>query len=185
MEQKQQKNYLFEIVNELLKDKSHIRELAKKLNVNHMNILRNINKLSKENVVDYEKVGKNKTCFLKKTAESKAYVFMAESYKLARIIKEYPELRGIIERIQENSKIKLAILFGSYAKGTARHESDIDIFVETNDKNVKKEIEMTNTKLSIKIGKYDKSNLLIKEMEKNHIIIKGVERYYEKNKFFE
>ena len=44
---------------------------------------------------------------------------------------------------------------------------------------------MTDTKLSIKIGKYDKSNLLIKEILKNHIIIIGVERYYEKNRFFE
>ena len=44
---------------------------------------------------------------------------------------------------------------------------------------------MLDSKLSIKIGKYDKNNNLIKEIEKNHVIIKGVDEYYEKNKFFE
>ena len=38
----EQKDYTLEIVNELLKGKSHIREIAKKLNTNHMKILRKI-----------------------------------------------------------------------------------------------------------------------------------------------
>jgi len=181
----EQKDYIFEIVNELLRNKGHIRKIAKKLGTNHMNVSRKIKKLSKENVLDYEVEGKNKTYFLKKSAEAKAYVFMAENYKLVQVIKKYPNLRGIFKRIQKNSRIKLAVLFGSYAKGTAKPDSDIDIFIETDNKKIKRDIEMTDTKLSIKIGRYEKSNLLVKEIEKNHIIIKGVERYYEKNKFFE
>ena len=42
-----------------------------------------------------------------------------------------------------------------------------------------------NSRLSIKIGKYNKDNLLIKEIEKNHVIIKGVEIFYEKYKIFD
>ena len=48
-----------------------------------------------------------------------------------------------------------------------------------------KDLEIFDSKLSIKIGKYDKKSLLIKEIEKNHIIIKGVEEFYEKTNFFE
>ena len=88
----EQKDYTLEIVNELLKGKSHIREIAKKLNTNHMKILRKIKELSKENVVDYEVEGKNKTYFLKRSTEAKAYIFMVENYKLVQIIKKYKKL---------------------------------------------------------------------------------------------
>ena len=50
---------------------------------------------------------------------------------------------------------------------------------------IREEISLIDSRLSIKLGKYDKSNILIKEIEKNHIIIKGVEQYYENNGFFE
>jgi hypothetical protein len=49
---------------------------------------------------------------------------------------------------------------------------------------IQKELEETNSKLSIKIGLYNKKNLLIKEIENSHIIIKGVEEFYERNEFF-
>ena len=64
-----------EIINELLKNNNHIRGMAKNINTNHMNIIRRIKELSKENVVDYKEFGKNKTYFLKKTIESKNYIF--------------------------------------------------------------------------------------------------------------
>jgi len=35
------------------------------------------------------------------------------------------------------------------------------------------------------MGRYDKENLLIKEIESNHIIIKGIEKFYKKNRFFD
>jgi predicted nucleotidyltransferase len=89
-------------------------------------------------------------------------------------------LRGIIEAIRKNIKIKLAILFGSYAKGIAKQDSDIDIFIETKERSIKKELENLNSKLSVKIGDFDQSNPLIREIKKNHVIIKGIEQYYER-----
>lgn len=181
----EQKDYKLEIVNELLKNKNHIRGIARNLNTNHMNIVRKVKELSKENVVDYKQEGKNKTYFLKRTIEARAYVYKTENYKLIHTLKKYPGLGGIIEKIQKNNKVKLAVLFGSYAKGIAKSNSDIDIYIETTNRNIKQEIQMIDTRLNIKIGRYDKSSLLIKEIERNHVIIKGVEQYYEKNKIFE
>lgn len=180
----EQKSYSMEIVNLLLKEDNYIRGLAKKLKINHMTILRRTKELTKANVVDYKKEGKNNVYFLKKTVEARTHAIMAESYKLFMLIKKYPNLRRIIEKIQKNNKVELAILFGSYAKGLAKKDSDIDIYVDTTNKKIKKELEMLDSKLSVKIGKYNKNALLIKEIEKNHIIIKGIEKYYEKNKFF-
>jgi len=180
----EQKSYKLEIINVLLKGNIHIRGIAKKLNTNHMMIVRKIKELSKENVVDFTQEGKNQTYFLKKTAEAQAYVFIAEEYNLLQTITKYPGLRGIIEKIQRDKRIKLAVLFGSYAKGLAGKDSDIDVFIETKDKNLKKELALIDSKLSIKIGTYNKENILIKEIDKDHIIIKGIEYYYEKNQFF-
>ena len=181
----EQKNYKLEIVNQLLRKAIHVRGLAKELNINHMTILRKIKSLFKENVVDYREEGKNKTYFLKKNPETKAYTFMTEHYKLIKVLEKYPSLRGIIEKIQKDKNIKLAILFGSYAKHKAKKESDIDIYIETKNRKIKEDLERIDSELSVKIGDYDTKNLLIKEIEKNHIVIKGVETYYQKNKFFD
>ncbi|MDP2908600.1 MAG: nucleotidyltransferase domain-containing protein [Nanoarchaeota archaeon] len=178
------KDYRLEIVNALLKGEGHVRGLASKIGVNHMTVLRKIKILFRENVVDYNEEGKNKVYFIKKNPEAKYYTFMAEYYKLIQTLKKYPYLRKVIEKIQKDKNIELAILFGSHAKHEAKKDSDVDIYIETKDKKIKQDLERIDSKLSIKIGAYDRKNLLIKEIEKNHIIIKGVEEFYEKNEFF-
>ncbi len=180
-----QNNYNMRIVENLLKKNNHIRGLAKDLNTNQTTISRKIEGLRLENIVDYRTEGKNKVFFLKKTLEAKQFACVVELQKLTEILKTYPRLRRIIEKIKCDGRISLAILFGSYAKGTAAKESDIDVYIETKDRKIKEQTGLIDTKLSIKIGKYDKESPLIREIEKNHVIIKGVEEYYEKSKFFE
>lgn len=174
-----QNSYKLEIVGELINKNVHLRALSRRLEVNPMTLSRKIKALVEENVLDFKEEGKNKIYFLKKTSEAKANIFMAENYKLTMLLKKYPNLRKIFDSIQKNKKVSLAILFGSYAKGIARKNSDIDIYIETSNQGLKKEVEDLNMKLNVKIGKYNKNNLLIKEIEKNHIIIKGVERFHE------
>ena len=181
----EQKSYKYEIINLLLKENIHPREIARKLDTNHMTITRKLKELSDENILDCTQEGRNKIYFLKKTPETKAYLINTENYKLLQTLKKYPELRKIIEEIQKNKKIKLAILFGSYAKKRAKKQSDIDIYIETLSKEIQKEIEEINSKINVKIGKYNKESNLIKEIEKNHIIIRGVEKYYEHTRFFD
>ena len=180
-----QNNYNIRIVQSLLKSENHIRGLAKALNTNQTTIARKVHDLAKENVADFKQEGRNKIVFLKKTLEAKQYVFSVEAERLIETLKMYPHLRRIIEAIKENNKISLVVLFGSYAKGTVTKNSDIDIYIETTDKRIKEDVELINSKISVKIGRYDKNSLLIKEIEKDHVIIKGIESYYEKNKFFD
>ena len=100
--------------------------------------------LAKENVVDYKKEGRNKTYFLKKTIEAKNYISTAENYRLNQILKKYPHLRGIIGKIQKDSRIKLAILFGSYAKRTFNDSSDIDVAIILKEKSSNDELLITD-----------------------------------------
>jgi predicted nucleotidyltransferase len=77
-------------------------------------------------------------------------------------------------------EISLALLFGSYAKGLAAKESDIDIYVETPDSKVRRQLEQKHSSLSVKIGKFDTGSMVIREIMKDHVIIKGVEIYFDK-----
>jgi len=78
----------------------------------------------------------------------------------------------------------MIFLFESYAKGTENKNSDIDIYIDSTNQKSKKEIEKIYPNLSIKIGKFNSKDLLIKEIIKNHVIISGGEKYYEKIEFF-
>ena len=180
-----QYNYNIRIVECLLRSENHIRGLAKALNTNQTTIARKVMELYEDNIVDFKQEGKNKIVFLRKTLEAKQYTYHVETQKLLETLKKYPLLRTIIERIKKDDRISLAILFGSYAKGNAKKESDIDIYVDTSERRLKEDVEAINSKISVKIGKYDKESLLIKEIERNHVIIKGMETFYEKNKFFD
>lgn len=182
----QNKNSLeMEIILSLIKNKAHLREIARTLNESHSTLLRKLNELIKENVVDYKKEGKNKIFFIKNNLKSKNYVYSSEIYKLSKLLKKYPELNIILEDIKKNTPKGMIVLFGSYAKGNPKQDSDIDIYIETMNNEIKHKIQELNSKISIKIGKFDTNSLLIKEIIKNHVIIRGVEEFYEKNKFFE
>jgi predicted nucleotidyltransferase len=177
-------NLDLEIILVLLKKESHLREIAKALSKPHSTILRRVNQLVKENVLDYRIEGKNKVFFIKKNLVAKNYVFNAERYKLIKLLKRYPELSIIIDDILKKTD-RLTVLFGSYAKFKAKKDSDIDIYVETKSKKVKEEIESVNSRIRVKIGEFNLNSELIKEIIKNHVILKGIEEFYEKTRFFE
>lgn len=163
----------------------HLRGIAKMLSESHSTILRRLNKLVAENVLDFKTEGKNKVFFLKKTLQAKNYLFNAERYKQIKLLKKYPELGIIVEDIIKKTGERLIIIFGSYADFTARKNSDIDIFIETRNTKIKGEVESMYSKISVKIGDFDPRYPLIREIIKNHIILKGVEEFYEKTRFFE
>ncbi|PIN90456.1 hypothetical protein COU61_02675 [Candidatus Pacearchaeota archaeon CG10_big_fil_rev_8_21_14_0_10_35_13] len=179
------KDYTLEIVGELLREKGHARAIAKNLKTNHMTINRKIKELLDKNVLDLKEEGRNKSYYLKKTIEAKRYVYMYEHYKLLEFLKKHPDMKRLIKEIQDDKRFRIAMIFGSYAKGLEKKESDIDLYIGTEDSKVKKDLEKLDNRINMKIGKYNKENLLIKEIEKNHIIIKGVEEYYERNKIFD
>ena len=180
-----QNNYSIMIIEALLRGENHVRGLAKLIGTNQTTTARKLNMLYEDSVVDYKRQGKNKVFFLKKTLEARQAVYAAESEKLLKLLRKYPHLRRIIELIKSNQSVKMAVLFGSYAKESAKKTSDIDIYIDTEDKSIKEYVEQIDSKISAKIGKYNKNSLLIKEMDKDHIIIKGIEEYYEKNKIFD
>lgn len=178
-----EQNLTNEIVALLVHNDLHARGIAVKLDTNHMTVARVLRGLMGENVVDYRAEGKNKVYFLKKSIEGRNAAMIAEIYKQSRIISRYPVLRGVFASVTKLAGVRLALLFGSYAKALATTTSDIDIYIETPDTDVKKQLEQRHTSLSVKIGTFDPSSPLIREIIKDHIIIRGVEEYFDKTEF--
>ena len=178
-----EQNLSFEIIDILLREHLHAREIAARLGTNHTAVLRRTKELVGENILDASSEGRNKAFFIKSTVEARNFVLMTELYKLTKLLKTYPELRRIVQQLQQNRRVKLAVIFGSYAKKEASKKSDIDLFVETQSRRLRKEIENIDSRLSVKIGSYDKENNLIKEIDRTHVVIKGIEDFFEKRAF--
>ncbi|MEN6395466.1 MAG: nucleotidyltransferase domain-containing protein [Methanoregula sp.] len=180
-----EQNLTNEIVALLLKEDLHTRAIAERLASNHATVLRKLRDLTEDNIVDFRAEGKNKVYSIKKTLEGRNAAIIAEMYKQSMAVSRYPVLRGIIRAVHDMPDIPLALLYGSYAKGLAKKDSDIDLFIETLNTSSKKQLEQRNSSLSVKLGDFDTKNLLIREIIKDHIIIKGVEVYFDKTGFFE
>lgn len=177
-------NYEPEVLLSLLKKEMHGRELAKELKTSLTRIQAILRELRKSNILDYKTEGKNHVYFIKKNLISKAFILNTENYKLAKLLTKHTILEPLFKDIVEKYPGKMIILFGSYAKLIPKEDSDIDIYIETTDKKIKESISMMNDLLSVKIGKFNANDLLIKEIMNNHIIIQGGEEYYERLRFF-
>ena len=177
-------NYEYEVLLLLLKKEMHGRELAKELKTSLTRIQSILNGLRQQNALDYKAEGRNHVYFIKRNIVAKTYVLNAENYKLAKLLRKYTFLEPLFKDIAEKYPDKMVVLFGSYAKFIPKDASDIDIYVGTTDKKVGETIKNINETISAKTGEFNKGDLLIQEIIKNHVIVQRGELFYEKLGFF-
>ena len=96
----------------------------------------------------------------------------------------HPHLEPIFQDMIKKCKGPI-LLFGSYARGTETTNSDIDIFMTEDERKLKEDIEDLYENIHVKVGKINPDNPLMKEIIKDHVIIKGGEIFYERGRFFE
>ncbi|KUG15737.1 hypothetical protein ASZ90_014604 [hydrocarbon metagenome] len=177
-------NLTNDIILILLRGPLHTRGIADALERSHATVIRRLQEMVRDNILDFSIEGKNKVYFLKKSLEGRNAAMVAEIYKQSRSLADYPLLRGVVREVVDLPEIHLALIFGSYAKGTAHDRSDIDLFIESEDRSLKKRLEGQYSVLSVKIGIFDRENPLVREIIRDHIILKGLEVYFEKTSFF-
>ena len=173
-------NYEYEVLLSLLKKEMHGRELAKELKTSLTRIQSILNELRQQNALDYKAEGRNHVYFIKKNIVAKAYILNAENYKLTKLLRKYTFLEPLFKDIAEKYPDKMVVLFGSYAKFIPKDDSDIDIYVGTTDKKAEETIKNINEKISAKTGEFNKGDLLMQEIIKNHVLVQGGELFYEK-----
>ena len=169
----------YEIILLLLREKTHLRNIAKELNLSPSTLMRKINILVELGVLNFKIEGKNKLFYIENNLIARSYVLNAENYKLRKFAEKYPKVALVLSEVIKKTDC-MTLLFGSYSKFCADKNSDIDIYVDTVDTKIKNVLESINSKINVKIGKFDKSSFLIKEIINNHIILRGGEIFYEK-----
>jgi DNA-binding Lrp family transcriptional regulator len=158
------------------------RQIANKLKMNQKTVSNIFNKLEKEGVLKYSTEGKNKYYFLNMlNPQIKDIIKMLEITRKNKFIQKHSKLKDLFYSLEKRAKGDL-VIFGSYANFTTNKESDLDVFVIGNIR----EIEDLENLYKIKINvvkstkeKINKDDVFIKEVIKNHIIIKGVEEFVE------
>ena len=122
-----------------------ILKISKQLKIGYRPAYNHISEMEKERIIQIEKVGSSKQCKLILTEPKTRHLL--ESLDIGRkewLYKENPKLKSILESLipkltdQFISEIHSIVLFGSFAKGTATKQSDIDLLFIVNDLKNKK-----------------------------------------------
>jgi len=164
----------------------HLREIARNIQTDKKAVGIHLNRLENLNVLQSTQKGRNKEYHLNLgNPVTKHYLILAETYTTIT----YLEDNFIIKKLTGEIVDKISgtiILFGSYAKGEATEDSDIDLLVIT-EKDIDRKIIIdaarimgkeinikTTTQKQFQNG-IKENDPLIKEITQNHIVLKGVD----------
>ncbi len=157
-------------------------QVAKKLKMNQKTVANVLNFLEKQNILKYSTEGKNKYYFLNKlNPQIPDILKILEIGRKNNFFDKYPKLKELFIALEKRAE-GILVIFGSYANFTSNEKSDLDVFVMGKIR----EIRDLEEKYTIKINvvksnreKFNKDDVFIKEIIKNHIILKGVEEFIE------
>lgn len=162
----------------------YIREVEKLLEVSSRTALVTLAKLGKKGILESRTKGKIKSYTIKKSTISREFFLLTEQYKKIEFLEKNHLVKEVLEKADEFLQ-GIVIVFGSYAKGTQKEDSDLDLFIvgACDEKKIR---EAGNTYgLDINIRSYPMAifeteihdDLLLKEVAENHIIIKDAEGF--------
>jgi len=161
------------------------RELVGKVKISQKNIALTLNELENEGVLSSKTKGNVKHYFLnKENPLIKKYLILFEIQNSIEFLKKNPKINHIFEKFVSIDNI--ICIFGSYAKGIQKKDSDLDLFIigRFDEKEIKRIGDVYNIKISIKGGNYSdfidslkRNNLLMNEILDSHIIILGYEKF--------
>ncbi len=158
------------------------RVIARKLKMNQKTVSNILNNLEKEDILKFSQEGKNKYYFLNKfNPNIKEIVKLIEIEKKIEFIGKNNKLKGLFSKLEEKAQ-GILVVFGSYANYTNNKKSDLDIFIMGKISNIDDLGELYNTKINIiksEKEKFNREEHIIKEIIKNHIVLKGVEEFIE------
>ena len=152
--------------------------IAKKKKLNQKTTANYLYALEKERILKSKVQGKNKNYFLNLDNKEivKNYILSIEHIRTIEFYEKNLVIKEISEKINENINGS-AVIFGSYAKGIQKNDSDLDILIigKCNEKEIEKIGKTYNIEINLKIYSKFEKDLLIKEAMKNHIFIKNSE----------
>ncbi|MBS3074068.1 nucleotidyltransferase domain-containing protein [Candidatus Pacearchaeota archaeon] len=160
--------------------KKYGRDIAKRLKLNQKTVANMLNELEREDILKYSREGKNKYYFLNKlNPHIREIIKLVEVGRKIRFLEKNSKLKDLFNKLEERAS-GMVLIFGSYASGKSNDKSDLDVFVIGSIKDIKDLEDLYNIKINIVKSiknKFDKNEIFINEIIKNHIILKGIEEY--------
>jgi len=164
----------------------YIREVQRILKISPRTSQLILEDLEKKAILESKIRGKIKTYKLKGTDTAKNYLILTEQYKKIAFLESHELIKEIVSKITPHIR-GIACIFGSYVKGIATKDSDLDIFIagDYNVREIKKISKMYRLDITIKkypseiFKKNIRNDTLIKEVLNNHIIFLNVEMLVE------
>ena len=171
----------------------HLREISRLINTGLPNVVRYVNILEKEGVVNKKREANLLKVELKKGQSTIAYLKQLHTEKFLSLPKKVQiTINDFLAEL--DTKPIIALIFGSYAKGDYTNKSDIDIllvfqnFKEADIENTAKRISLrSNKQISPVYVNYrdfeknflNKEHTFSNEIRKDVIVLNGIEYYYE------
>ena len=162
----------------------YIREVTRKLKVSPRTALITLAKLEKRGILESKTKGRIKFYSIRKSGLSREFMVLTEQYKKIRFLEKNPLIREVLEKT-DGFMNGIVIVFGTYAKGTQKGDSDLDLFIagrhdERRIKHFGKKygIEVNVKSYPLKI--FEKGigeDVLLREIAENHVIIRDAEGF--------
>ena len=168
----------------------YIREVSKLLRISPRTAQLILDDLEKKGVLESELMGKIRTYKLKFNSISRGYIIFAEQHKKINFSEKNELISEILSKLKPYStgisSLEILAIFGSYAKGTQKKDSDLDIFIvgQCNKSKYNRISKLYGIDINVKTyAILDRALLekdpLLKEVINNHVIISGVEQFIE------
>lgn len=163
-----------------------IAQLSNRIGMDYKNVYNSVKKLEKEGLITLEKFGNAFNCILNKKAHP--LIFEAEYERRKNLLVD-KNILVLYKKLNALNFPFIALIFGSYAKGTFKKSSDIDLMV-IGEKNRDKEIGRIISLLPLDIHylfftfeeflsmERSKEFNVVLEAVKRNIILAGIEDYY-------
>ena len=178
-----------------------IKEIADNLKRPYVKVYQSVQKLLENKVLSRKVLGKSHYCKINYKRNLGIICFI-ESIRAGEFLDKNKEIKLLIENILNELSIPIysLVIFGSYAQGTNKKNSDLDLALITSKKDLKKTEKVINNILritsikvhSVELTFSDFINMLKskditvgKEIMKNHIFVHGCEQLYECKKLSE
>lgn len=164
--------------------KMYASEIARIAEKPQKTVSRQLNKYCEMNLIRYNREGKNKYYYLDlENPATKILLNAIETYKSIKFLVQNKRSASLIRELCKNS---IVLLFGSYAKGTAKMDSDIDLVIIGKKQQIERILERYPLKISPKYTTIEKLRKLIKErnalaieIKKDHILFNEIEKFIE------
>ena len=162
----------------------YIREVEKLLEVSSRTALVTLAKLEKKGILESKTKGKIKNYSIKKSTISMEFFLLTEQYKKIQFLEKNHLVKEVLEKADEFMQ-GIVIIFGSYAKGIQKEDSDLDLFIvgTFDEKKIKEAGHKYGLDINIKsypmniFEKEIRDDILLKEVIENHILIKDAEGF--------